>query len=135
MDFLSSIPNGPEIALKSLLVDGALIRDGGNPSRFWRYEGGKRYGFPTWEVYLSWGYDGDDAALLPDAEINAIPEGSTFKFRDGTLIKGQGDTVYVVEHQRNEAFPLIKYSKSMDMRTKIFLLSPTYNSIWYPMVN
>jgi len=52
------------------------------------------------------GYDGDDAALLPDEELALMDEVGNLKFRDGSLLKEQNDaTVYVIEHQQKRGFP------------------------------
>lgn len=102
---LNAMTNGANIALKSLLTDGSLLRD--STGTVWRLEDGKKRGFGTWEIYLSWGYQSSSFATFPDAELNTIATHTTeFIFRDGTILKGQNGTeVYFVEHGQRRAFP------------------------------
>jgi hypothetical protein len=120
---LSPIPSGSAIALKSLLVDGSIVRhsDGG----IWRLEDGKKRSFPTWEVYLSWGYDSSSFAQFPDAEMSTIPTGAQITFRDGTLLRGTvGEPVYVVEHQKKRLFPSMDVLLEYGYETDDILLVP-----------
>lgn len=101
---LGSLPNGPSISLRSLLVEGSRFRQ--TNGTIWRLENGQKRGFPTWEVYYSWGYQGSSFANLPDIEVNAIPSGGLINFRNGALLKEQSDsTVYVVVEGQKRPFP------------------------------
>ena len=60
--------------------------------------------FPLEEIFLSHGYHWDQIVRVNDDYLDTLPDGPPMKFREGTLVKGSGDTVYIIEHDQKRPF-------------------------------
>ncbi|MEZ4617990.1 MAG: hypothetical protein R2867_21110 [Caldilineaceae bacterium] len=60
-------------------------------------ENGRKRIFPTAEIFLSHGYHWQQVVRISEKELTALPDGVPMAFRDGTLIRGSGYTIFVVE--------------------------------------
>jgi dolichol-phosphate mannosyltransferase len=58
---------------------------------------GVKHAFPSPEVFLSHGYHWQQVAPIAQEELDALPDGQSLTFRDGALLRGSDETIYVVE--------------------------------------
>jgi len=56
-----------------------------------------KYAFPSAEIFLSHGYHWQQVIKIAQEELEALPSARVLSFRDGTLLRGRGETTYVVE--------------------------------------
>jgi dolichol-phosphate mannosyltransferase len=73
---------------------GCVVR--GADDTVYLVDDGCKRAFPTAEIFLSHGYHWQQVVKLAQAELDALPSGPALLFRDGTLLRGSGDTTYVV---------------------------------------
>ena len=74
------------IALKSLLVEGSRVRK--SDGTMFLVQSGTKRGFPSWEVYRSWGYEGSDYAELASSELDLYPDGAADDFPRWNVAQG-----------------------------------------------
>ncbi|MCX6895165.1 MAG: hypothetical protein NTZ16_06650 [Verrucomicrobia bacterium] len=73
---------------------------------------GKRCGIPNPEVFAACGYKWDKVVKIPDADLKAIPEGPLVqapikpypKAKDGDLVKGSGDGIFLIKDGKRCGF-------------------------------
>lgn len=80
---------------------GTVIR--GSNKTVYLFENGLKRLFPNGDIFESHGFHWQQIVQFPDKFINRIPTGPPLTFRDGTLLKGSGQTVYVIEHGKKRA--------------------------------
>jgi hypothetical protein len=62
------------------------------------YKEGQKRLFPTAEIFLSHGYHWEQIVQVNDDYLARLPAGSPMTFREGSLVKGSEETIYVIEH-------------------------------------
>lgn len=72
--------------------EGAVVLDG---NTIYLITAAERRGFPSAEVFLSHGYKFEDAMPIRQMDFTKT-EGAPLIYRDGTLVKGSGATVYII---------------------------------------
>ncbi len=77
--------------------DGSLLK--GTGDRVYVIEDGKRKWIPSREAFAAGGYDWANVQSIPDSTLNIIP------LADGSLIKGDGDRVYVIVNGQKQWIP------------------------------
>jgi hypothetical protein len=81
---------------------GLIMRGGG--ATLYLYEAGYKRAFSCPESFLSYGYQWQQAIQISEEALAAIPNGPTMPFRDGALLRGSTETVYVIEHGAKRPF-------------------------------
>ncbi|MCB0062090.1 MAG: glycosyltransferase family 2 protein [Caldilineaceae bacterium] len=74
---------------------GFIIR--GSESTLYLCDNGQKRPFPTPEIFLSHGYHWQQVVQISDQELAELTDGTPMTFRDGTLLCGGDDTVYIAE--------------------------------------
>lgn len=88
----------------------------GEKPTIYLWENGQKYAFPSAEVFLSYGYHWQQIVQISEEELADLPEGLPLTFRDGTLIRGGDETVYVVESGYRRPFATAKAFEAMGYR-------------------
>jgi dolichol-phosphate mannosyltransferase len=70
----------------------------GTNDNVYLYQEGQKRLFPTAHIFLSHGYHWEQIVQVNDDYLARLPEGPPMTFRDGTLLKGSKENVYVIEH-------------------------------------
>ncbi len=81
---------------------GCVVR--GSGATLYLYEQGQKRAFPSPEIFLSHGYHWQQVVQISDAELAALADGPPLTFRDGELLRGNDETVYIVEHGYRRPF-------------------------------
>src|SRR3989338_1787466 len=85
-----------------LPLENTLIKASDNPTVFMILGGVKR---PiTYAVFIQRKLNFADVALLPPAEVSEIPNGPLLPPSDGTIVRGSGPAVYLVENGTKRIF-------------------------------
>ncbi|MEJ0021491.1 MAG: hypothetical protein WDN47_02800 [Candidatus Doudnabacteria bacterium] len=97
----SAMLSAPLIASAAVHTDGCIVISNGTA---WFITGGTRRGFPSAEVFQSYGYNFGQLSQA-SAEDLALPVGPIMVYADGTLVKGPGDPlVYLVTSGQKRGF-------------------------------
>lgn len=75
---------------------GTVIKGSGEAA--YLYTNGQKQLFPSAEIFLSHGYCWEQMVQVLDEYLYSLTDGPLITFRDGSLVKGSGDTVFVIEH-------------------------------------
>jgi dolichol-phosphate mannosyltransferase len=75
---------------------GTVIK--GTQENAYLYQDGQKRLFPNPYIFLSHGYHWEQIVQVNDDYLARLPEGPPMTFRDGTLLKGSKESVYVIEH-------------------------------------
>jgi dolichol-phosphate mannosyltransferase len=75
----------------------------GTTDNVYLYKDGQKRLFPTAEIFLSHGYHWEQIVRVNDDYLAKLPDGPALTFRDGALVKGSKDTIYVIEHGQKRA--------------------------------
>lgn len=78
-----------------ITANGNLLRN--SRGTVWFMNGGKRHGILHPTIFEAYGFQPNAVRDIPDASINAIPEGPLLPFPTGTLIRNSRGTVWVME--------------------------------------
>lgn len=81
---------------------GLLVR--GTNATIYLITDGMKHAFPSPEVFLSHGYHWQQVMPIEQDELDALPQGVPLTFRDGALLRGSDDTIYVVEDGARRPF-------------------------------
>lgn len=81
---------------------GVVIR--GRDDTAYLYEEGRKRAFPTPESFASYGYQWQQIIQVSDQALTAIPNGPEMSFREGALLRGSGETVYIIEKEHKRPF-------------------------------
>ncbi len=81
---------------------GYVVR--GDDETVYLVENGHKRAFPSADIFLSQGYHWQQVVKIAQAELDALPSARPLTFRDGTLVRGSGQTTYVVEEGRKRPF-------------------------------
>src|SRR5581483_8701214 len=93
----------PIVASAAVHSDGCIVISNGTA---WYISGGTRRGFPSAEVFQSYGYNFGQLSAA-SAEDLALPVGPIMVYADGTLVKGPGDPlIYLVTGGQKRGFTL-----------------------------
>jgi len=81
--------------VSDIVLEGDLIKIAGN-SAVYLVSNGQRHIFPHLAVYQSWNYPGDFSTVktLSSADFAKYAEGSSVPFRDGSMFRGTGKSLY-----------------------------------------
>lgn len=97
----SAMAFAPQFASAAVHTDGCIVISNGTA---WYITGGTRRGFPSAEVFMSYGYNFGQLAAASTEDL-ALPVGPIMVYADGTLVKGPGDPlVYLVTSAQKRGF-------------------------------
>ncbi len=95
-NILTRYSNGPVKVFR----DGTLIK--GSSATVYIIENGQKRPISSEQTFNALGFDWGNILVVSDAEVNAVPDGNPLDLNiihpDGTLLKGSGATVYVIEN-------------------------------------
>ncbi len=74
---------------------GCVVR--GDDETVYLVENGYKRAFPSADIFLSQGYHWQQVIKIAQSELETLPSAPPLTFRDGTLLRGSGQTTYVVE--------------------------------------
>jgi len=94
---------GPTLGLPKVYYSGSLIRSASRPEVYIMENGIARH-VSSPNVFKSYNFNWDDILVLPEGAVDSYPKGEKLKFKDGTLIAGNG-AVYVIEEGKKRPFP------------------------------
>jgi hypothetical protein len=78
--------------------DGTMVRPAGSPGVRWNFSGGKK-AVTSQAVFLNSGYSWENVKLATQGDNDlAIVAGSPMKLREGSLVKGSGPGIYIIEN-------------------------------------
>ena len=83
--------------IPAVLPEGTLVRESGG-SRIYVIEGGRRHWISTLELFVSRGFQWNLVTEADGSFLRSIPEGLPFGIGEGSIVKGSGDKVYVIEN-------------------------------------
>ncbi len=101
---------------------GLVVR--GSDATLYRCEDGQKRAFPTPEIFLSHGYHWQQVVQIADSDLADLVEGPPMAFRDGTLLRGSGYTVYIAEGGYKRPFAAADDFESMGYRWENILQIP-----------
>lgn len=104
---LGTIPTGSDICSTGSHPDGAVAKTASSAAVYLlnNVSGNKvKRLFPSGENFLSWGYRWEQVLTISSTEMASYASGPDRPFRDGTLVKGSGAAVYVVESGKKRLF-------------------------------
>lgn len=110
---------------------GCVVR--GATTTLYLYQDGHKRAFPSPEVFLSHGYHWQQVVQLSDAELATLPDGPPLTFRNGVLLKGQEETVYIVEHGCRRPFVSATAFEALGYRWENVLTIPDEQLATLPM--
>ena len=82
---------------------GTIIQ--GEGASVYAYEDGIKRLFPSSDVFDLHGYKWAQIVKVDDKFLANLPNGPEMTFREGTLLRGTSDLVYVIEHGQKRAIP------------------------------
>jgi parallel beta-helix repeat protein len=91
---LSVVPDGPDVFDASQHPDGTLVKSG-NGTLYW-LEGGQKRLVGTVDVFISQRFKASQIKNATSADV-ALSDGSNMYYREGTLVKGSGPTIYIID--------------------------------------
>ena len=81
---------------------GVVLR--GRDDTAYLYEAGHKRAFPTPESFASYGYQWQQIIQISDQALTAIPDGPEMTFREGALLRGSDETIYIIEKECKRPF-------------------------------
>jgi hypothetical protein len=128
---INVVPDGPVISDSSQHPDGTLVKSSGG-TLYW-LEGGQKRLVGTVEVFVSQRFKASQIKNATTADL-ALPDGPNMYYREGTLVKGSGPTIYIIDDvgggnfQRRAiaspaAFSELGYSLSDVLKVQDYILS------------
>jgi hypothetical protein len=119
-------------------VCGSLVRIN-NSNMVYQISGGKKHPFGSSSIFTSYGYSWSWIASNITTAEQTMPTGSAMPFREGTLLQGTGNGIYVVENSNGSVlkrlisshniFSALGYSSSDVMRVSNTELPPSGSNI------
>jgi hypothetical protein len=105
---MKSIPDYAPLPVRAIAFkDGTLIR--GSLPAVYVISGNKRRLIPDEATFKASGYKWENVRIISDLNLNAIPELSSTStrvvFKDGTLLKGSREAIYVISSGRRRLIP------------------------------
>jgi parallel beta-helix repeat protein len=91
---ISVVPSGPDVFDASQHPDGTLVKSGGG-TLYWLESGQKRL-VGTPEVFVSQRFKASQIKNATSADM-ALADGPNMYYREGTLVKGSGPTIYMID--------------------------------------
>ena len=92
--------------IPAVLPEGTLVRATGG-SKIYEIEDGKRHWISTLELFVSRGFQWDQVTEADEDFLRSIPEGLPFGVGEGSIVKGSGDKVYVIENGLRRWIPTL----------------------------
>ena len=92
--------------IPAVLPEGTLVRESGG-SRIYVIEGGRRHWISTLELFVSRGFQWNLVTEADGSFLRSIPEGLPFGIGEGSIVKGSGDKVYVIENGLRRWIPTL----------------------------
>ncbi len=92
--------NGPALDSADVHPDGMLVRAPGSPRVYW-LENAQRQRIVSRAVFDSHAFDFDLVKVATNNSLD-LPQASTLGFREGTLLQGSNDPVYVVNYNNGQ---------------------------------
>jgi len=80
--------------------------------------------FPSAEIFLSHGYHWEQIVQVSDHFLDGLSDDPPMTFRDGTLIRGSGDKVYVIEHGKKRAIRSASVFEGLGYQWKNIVIIP-----------
>ncbi len=89
---------GEDIIVSGLKKDGSLVKGAGN--KIYLIEDGKKRWITTAEAFISNGHNWSEISTVFDEELDLHPNGENIyvNIKDGSLVKGSGTKVYLIEN-------------------------------------
>lgn len=109
-------------ALQPWFPYGTVIK--GKEDTVYLYDQRHKRMFPSAEIFLSHGYHWEQIAQVDENFLTSTPDGPPMSFRDGSLIKGSDETVYVIEHGRKRPIPSVAIFEGLGYRWKNIIVVP-----------
>lgn len=94
---------GPTLSLPKAYYSGSLVKSATKPEVYMMENGIARH-VSSPNVFRSNNLNWDNILILPESVVDSYPKGEKLKFRNGTLIAGNG-AVYVIEEGKKRPFP------------------------------
>lgn len=104
---------------------GTVIR--GSNEAVYRYTNGQKQLFPSAKIFLSHGYHWQQVVQVNDHYLASLPAGPPLGFRDGTLLKGVADPIYVIEHGRKRHILSPQIFEQLGYRWKDVITIPDHS--------
>jgi dolichol-phosphate mannosyltransferase len=101
---------------------GTVIKGSGDT--VYLYNGHRKNLFPSAEIFLSHGYHWEQIIQVSDHYLNNLPDGPAMTFRDGTLLRGSGKVVYVIEHGKKRIIQSISVFEGLGYQWKNIVTVP-----------
>ena len=92
--------------LPAVLPEGTLVKATGG-SKIYVIEGGRRHWISTLELFVSRGFQWNLVTEADGSFLRSIPEGLPFGIGEGSIVKGSGDKVYVIENGLRRWIPTL----------------------------
>ena len=92
--------------IPAVLPEGTLVRAIGG-SRIYEIEDGKRHWISTLELFVSRGFQWNLVTEVDAGFLRSIPEGLPFGVGEGSIVRGSGDKVYVIENGLRRWIPTL----------------------------
>jgi hypothetical protein len=80
---------------------GSVVKDSSSTNIFLIADGQKRY-IPAPNIFVSQGYNWNWISTATSADMS-LPSGNGIPFRDGTVVKGSGSSIYVIDNSSGSA--------------------------------
>lgn len=94
-NIVHAMPGGPAVTADSY-PDGTWVKPADAPGVYEIDNGQKRH-VANAQTFLSYRFRWEDVARIDSAKLAALPDGPALWYREGTLIKGSGPAIYVVD--------------------------------------
>ena len=92
--------------IPAVLPEATLVRAIGG-SKIYEIEDGKRHWISTLELFVSRGFQWNQVTEADEDFLRSIPEGLPFGVGEGSIVKGSGDKVYVIENGLRRWIPTL----------------------------
>ena len=92
--------------IPAVLPEGTLVKQTGG-SKIYEIEDGKRHWISTLELFVSRGFQWNQVTEADGSFLRSIPEGLPFGVAEGSIVRGNGDKVYVIENGLRRWIPTL----------------------------
>jgi outer membrane protein assembly factor BamB len=101
-----NVPAFVAARVPAVLPEGTLVRQAGG-SKIYEIEDGKRHWISTLELFVSRGFQWNQVTEADGSFLRSIPEGLPFGVAEGSIVRGNGDKVYVIENGLRRWIPTL----------------------------
>ena len=103
---VTNVPAFVAVRIPAVLPEGTLVKQTGG-SKIYEIEDGKRHWISTLELFVSRGFQWNQVTEADGSFLRSIPEGLPFGVAEGSIVRGNGDKVYVIENGLRRWIPTL----------------------------